>query len=101
MTAPERSLLQRQTALGKANDVRFKRAQLKIDLKAGRLDIPELIREPPDWLETMKIVDFLLAIPKTGRVKARKTLNLCYVSPSKTIGGLSDRQRQELMSALR
>ena len=43
----------------------------------------------------------LLAVPKYGRVKANRILNQCRISPSKTIGGLSERQRTELVSLLR
>jgi hypothetical protein len=43
----------------------------------------------------------LLAVPKYGRVKANKILQTCRISPSKTIGGLSDRQRAELVGMLR
>ncbi|HEV2769518.1 MAG TPA: hypothetical protein VGV40_04970, partial [Solirubrobacteraceae bacterium] len=56
---------------------------------------------PPDYLETAKVADFLIAIPKIGRVKANKALNQCRISPSKTFSGLSQRQRQELMAHLR
>ena len=43
----------------------------------------------------------LLAVPKYGRVKANKMLQTCRISPSKTIGGLSERQRTELVWLLR
>ena len=43
----------------------------------------------------------LLAVPKYGRVKVNKVLLQCRISPSKTIGGLSQRQRTELVSMLR
>jgi hypothetical protein len=33
-------------------------------------------------------------------VKANKVLQQCRISPSKTIGGLSERQRSELVSLL-
>ena len=42
----------------------------------------------------------VLALPKVGRVKATKILNSCLVSPSKTFGGLSARQRAELAERL-
>ena len=42
----------------------------------------------------------LLAVPKYGRVKANKVLQQCRISPSKTVGGLSERQRGELVSLL-
>ena len=99
--APERSLLQRMEALQRANAIRTRRAQLKRDLKAGRASIHQLLLEPPDWVETAKVFDMLLAVPKYGRVKANKILQQCRISPSKTIGGLSKRQRTELVAMLR
>jgi hypothetical protein len=43
----------------------------------------------------------LLAVPKYGRVKVNRILTQCRISPSKTVGGLSERQRNELISFLR
>jgi hypothetical protein len=99
--APERSLVQRMDALQRANEIRTRRAQLKRDLKAGRTSIQELLLDPPDYLETAKVFDMLLAVPKYGRVKVNKILVTCRISPSKTIGGLSERQRTELVGMLR
>jgi hypothetical protein len=101
LAAPERSLVQRMEALQRANDIRSRRAQLKRDLKAGRTPIHELLLEPPDYLQTAKVFDLLLAVPKYGRVKVNKILSLCRISPSKTLGGLSERQRGELVALLR
>src|ERR671938_468926 len=99
--APERSLIQRMDALQRANQVRTRRAQLKKDLKAGRVSIHALLLDPPEYLLTAKVFDMLLAVPKYGRVKVNKILTQCRISPSKTIGGLSERQRGELVSYLR
>ena len=101
VAAPERSLHQRMDALQRANEIRTRRAQLKRDLKGGRVSIHALLLEPPDFLATAKVFDMLLAVPKYGRVKANKVLQTCRISPSKTIGGLSERQRTELVSLLR
>ena len=97
---PTRSLIQRMDALEKANQIRTYRAHLKIDVKAGRKKLHDLLLEPPEELETAKIFDILLAVPKYGRVKVNKLLVQCRVSPSKTIGGLSQRQRNEIVSKL-
>ena len=99
--APERSLNQRMDALKRANEIRTRRARLKRDLKAGRTHIHGLLLDPPDYLLTAKVFDLLLAVPKYGRVKVNRILTHCRISPSKTIGGLSDRQRNELVSFLR
>jgi len=98
--APERSLVQRMDALSRANEIRTRRAQLKRDLKAGRQSIHTLLLNPPSYVETAKVFDMLLAVPKYGRVKVNKVLGQCRISPSKTIGGLSERQRSELVVSL-
>ena len=101
IAAPERSLVQRMEALQRANDIRSRRAQLKRDLKAGRQPIHELLLDPPEYLETAKVFDLMLAVPKYGRVKVNKILSTCRISPSKTIGGMSQRQRTELVELMR
>src|SRR6201992_1171673 len=95
IAAPERSLVHGRKAPKRPNDIRTLRAQLKRDLKAGRQPIHELLLAPPDYLETAKVFDLLLAVPKYGRVKVHKILSQCRISPSKTIGGVSERQTPE------
>jgi hypothetical protein len=95
--APERSLDQRMEALKRANDIRVRRARLKKDLKDGHVRIEEILSSPPEYVETAKVFDILMAVPKFGRVKAARFLNQCRISQSKTVGGLSERQRAELV----
>jgi hypothetical protein len=84
-------------ALKRANDIRVRRAKLKKDLKDGRVRVQQILSSPPDYVETAKVFDILMAVPKFGRVKAARFLNQCRISQSKTVGGLSDRQRAELV----
>jgi S13-like protein len=95
--APLRSPDQRMEALKRANDIRVRRAQLKKDLKLGRAAIHDILRNPPEYVATAKVFDILMAVPKFGRVKATRYLNQARISQSKTVGGLSDRQRAELI----
>ena len=95
--APVRSLDQRMEALQRANHIRVRRAQLKKDLKDGKAQIETILLDPPDWVSTAKVFDMLMAVPKFGRVKAARLLNQCRISQSKTVGGLSERQRTELV----
>jgi hypothetical protein len=88
-------------ALRRANEIRSARAQLKRDLKAGKTRIEQLLSDPPEYVLSAKAFDMIVAVPKYGRVKANKILNQCRISPSKTIGGLSERQRGELVAFLR
>jgi hypothetical protein len=98
--APQRSLDQRMDALKRANDIRVRRAKLKKDLKDGRVKIEKILSSPPEYVSTAKVFDMLLAVPKFGRVKAARFLNQCRISQSKTVGGLSERQRSELIGLL-
>src|SRR4029450_2373184 len=99
--APERSLTQRMDALKRANQSRTRRARPTRDLRAGPAQNHGRLLDPPDYLLTAKVFDLLLAVPKYGRVKVNRILTHCRISPSKTIGGLSERQRNELVSYLR
>jgi hypothetical protein len=96
--APARSLDQRMEALQRANEIRVRRAKLKRDLKEGDARIEDILGRPPEYVETAKVLDILMAVPKFGRVKAARLLNQCRISQSKTVGGLSDRQRGELIA---
>jgi hypothetical protein len=100
LVAPDRSLQQRLSALEEANRIRSHRAQVKRDVKAGRVKVTDLLRRVPPDMESMKLATLLLAVPKVGRAKADVILRRTKCSPSKTLGGLSPRQRQELVSAL-
>jgi hypothetical protein len=84
-------------ALKRANAIRVRRARLKKDLKLGRAHIEEILVNPPEYVSTAKVFDMLMAVPKFGRVKAARFLNQCRISQSKTVGGLSERQRTELV----
>ena len=94
-------MAQRISALETANEIRFKRAQLKRDIKAGRVDLYSLVENPPEWLNTMKVIDLLLALPRIGRVKAGKYMTSHQMYHSKTVGGMSERQRKELLRYLK
>lgn len=97
---PDRSTDQRMSALAQANEIRRRRAELKRDLKAGRASIVALLLKPPEFVETMKVCDLLMAAPKLGRVKVNKILAGCRISPAKSLGGLTGRQRAELVGCL-
>lgn len=100
-TLPDRTHEQRMSALGRANEIRFRRARLKKALKAGDYTpATVLFSLEYDWLLKMRVETVLLATPTLGRVKVARALNHCRISPSKTIQGMTDRQREELLSYL-
>lgn len=104
---PDRSTAQRMTALAQANRIRTYRKDLKAELKRGHDDAGRRVRvydvlaqRHHPMLDTMKVYDLLKATPKVSRVKATTILNRARVSPSKTLGGLTDRQVRELTLVL-
>lgn len=91
---------QRTRALARANEVRIARATLKKELRAGTIGIEQILATPPKYIATAEILDLLVAVPKLGPVKAARLLSSAYVSKSKTVGGLSERQRTQLIQLL-
>lgn len=98
--APERSTDQRLESLRHANEIRISRARLKKAIKAGGIDPVATLRQPPDYMLSMKVSKFLETVPKLGAVKAARMMSIARVSYGKTVGGLSDRQRGELARLL-
>lgn len=98
LEVPQRSMQQRMDALALANEIRSHRAALKVDLRRRRKDIVAVMDDPR--VASMKVIDLIIALPKCGRVKGNRLLVRCRVSPSKTVAGLSPRQRTELVALL-
>lgn len=105
--APTRSLIQRMEALEHANDIRTKRANFKKQMKAAptkdksKEKAIKALLETPAYMESMKVFDLLMSTRGFGRVKTNKYLQCLIISPSKTVGGLSQRQRAALIGAIR
>jgi hypothetical protein len=93
---PGRSTEQRRHALQRANQVRSDRARLKKELAAGEVGLVQILAEPPACVRTARVRDLLVVLPKIGSVKAGRILARCGIAPSKTLAGLTDRQRAEL-----
>lgn len=99
-STPERSRQQRLEALARANEIRIQRSELKRSLRNGEERLEELITDPPEFLHSAKVAELLMSVPKVGPVRAAKILEQCRVSPSKTVIGLTPRQRRELLEVL-
>ena len=95
-----RSAQRRLVSLARANEVRVERADLKRALAAGSVTFAEVLANPPACALTAKIGDLLLSVPGIGPAKTARTLAHCRIANTKTIGGLSDRQRVALTNRL-
>src|SRR5713226_9919730 len=98
---PGRSREQRLRALEQANEVRTARAELKKELASGKIELVQILADPPPCVRTARVRDLLLVLPKVGSVRAARILAQCGIAHSKTLGGLSERQRAELTNFFR
>src|SRR6266702_7669525 len=87
--APGRSPEQRLRALAKANEVRLARAQLKRELAAGRIELAQVLADPPPCAQTAKVRELLLVVPRIGPARADRLLAHRRIAHTKTVGGLS------------
>lgn len=94
--APPRSREQRLAALAYANRIRVQRAELKRVLRSEPWIALHAIQEPAPWLDSMKLVELLAAVPRAGWARVQIWLDRSRISHSKTLGGLTQRQRDAL-----
>jgi len=87
-------------ALRRANQVRGLRARLKQDLREGTVRLEQVLATGADYLASAEVFDLLVAVPRIGPVKAAHLLTIASISPSKTVGALSERQRTRLVELL-
>jgi hypothetical protein len=99
MSATASEMRQKFDALEKANWVRLNCAQLKRDIRSGVVSLVSVLESPPDYAQAMKVYHLLMALPRIGTTKAAKLLrhHTVNASPFTTLGGMSDRQRRELI----
>lgn len=100
MPLPELDAESRRQALEKAAEARKVRAELKQQLKAGEIDFAEVLRraDKDEVVGKTKVSAVLEALPRVGKVRARKLMERLDVSPSRRIRGLGANQRQKLLA---
>jgi len=87
-------------ALERANKVRLARAELKRNIAVGEIDVASVILECPWEAESMAVGDLLMSQHRWGHTRCRKFLAMVPLSENKTIGSMTDRQRQRLATML-
>jgi hypothetical protein len=89
---------QRKQALEKAAVARRKRAELKGQLKSGKLTLTDVLsREGDDTVGKMKVSTVLESLPGVGKVRARKIMERLDISASRRVRGLGAKQRDSLL----
>jgi hypothetical protein len=89
---------QRKQALEKAAEARKKRAELKGQLKSGKLTLKDVLsRQGDDTVGKMKVSTVLESLPGVGKVRARKIMERLDISASRRVRGLGAKQRESLL----
>ncbi len=99
MTRPA-ACTQPMRALELANRVRSARSELKTRIAAGELSAAEMILSCPPELSGMSIAELLASQRGWGEVRCRALLAQVALREDKSIGSLTDRQRQAVVSQL-
>ena len=95
---PPLSEEQRRQALAKAAEARRRRAELKEQLKSGRVSLRELLERAGDEVVgKMKVSTALESLPGVGRVRARKLMERLDISESRRMRGLGAKQKENLL----
>jgi hypothetical protein len=90
-------LEQRRVALATANEVRLRRAELKRELRAGRVTIEALLMNPPAYVRNATIFEALTWLPHYGREKASRLLRRADIAAGTTFERLTPKRRQALI----
>ena len=91
---------QHMRALAQANRVRLARAELKRQITDGELTVAEVVLSCPWEAESMAIADLLMSQHRWGRTRCRRFLASIPMSETKTIGSMTERQRNALAARL-
>ena len=91
---------QHMRALERANRVRLARAELKRQVAEGEVTAAEVVLTCPWEAESMMISDLLMSQHRWGLTRCRRFLAALPMSETKTIGSMTERQRNELAARL-
>ena len=87
---------QHMQALQRANEVRLARAELKRKVANGALTVDEVILARPWEAASMTITELLTSQPRWGGTRCAKFLARIGLPETKTVGSMTERQRQLL-----
>ena len=101
MAIPQLSAEERQAALEKAKAARIKRAQVRDDLKNGKLSLQDVLAMKDDPIVgRMKVSTLIETLPGYGKAKAEKIMGELKIAESRRLMGLGERQEAALLERL-
>ena len=101
MAIPQLSDAERKAALEKAKAARIKRAEIREQLKDGKLTLEQVIDMKDDpVIGRMKVSTLIETLPGYGKAKSVKIMNELQIAESRRLRGLGERQKAALLERL-
>ena len=101
MAIPQLSPEERAKALEKAKEARIKRAEIREQLKSGKLTLKEVVAMKDDPIVgRMKVSTLIETLPGYGKAKSEKIMNELQIADSRRLRGLGERQEKALLERL-
>ena len=100
MALPQLTADQRKEALEKAAQARHARAELRENIKSGKVSLEEVLDSDDPIATRMKVSALIESLPGYGKAKATKIMDELGISPTRRVKGLGARQREQLVEAL-
>lgn len=99
MVLPTLTSEQRKAALEKAAVVRRQRAELKRNLKEGKIKLSEVLKQgkEDDIAGKLKVTALLTSLPGIGSAKASAIMAEIGISDSRRVAGLGQHQEEALI----
>ncbi|MDR1034005.1 MAG: integration host factor [Bifidobacteriaceae bacterium] len=103
MPVPQLTAEQRKKALAKSLEARKKRAELKADLKAGKLTVEKVLLEAKtDVIKgKIKVLSLLTTQSGVGKVKALDILKKAGIPETRRAAGLGSKQLDTLLKLIK
>jgi hypothetical protein len=94
VTIPQLTTEQLQAARAAATEARRRRAELKGELRAGKIGLAAAldVAAGDDVLAHVKVVDLLKALPRVGEKRAAQVMERLEIAPNRRIRGLGRHQ---------
>ncbi len=101
MAIPQLSADERKAALEKAKAARIKRAEVRDQLKSGKITIKDVLDQKDDpVVGRMKVSTLIETLPGYGKAKSEKIMNELQIAESRRLRGLGARQEAALLERL-
>lgn len=101
MAIPKLTDAQRKEALEKAKEARIKRAEIRDQLRSGKITLKQVLAKKDDpIIGRMKVSTLIETLPGYGKAKSEKVMSELQIAESRRLKGLGERQEAALLERL-